>query len=186
MADRSKVKHLAFDMISKQMIVQKTIRLPFESIAVDIMIVEQNGLMASNLQTFYNERYWPTSDDEIVVTCLSKRHRTLCAISGNFKEGHLYYKRGSEMHEKQVYTCMKNKDDLVYVGSSSGSVYVFESLTGQYVKEIPFQKQSFSDMRVGTDSVEPSPVQKVSVNGTNHLLAVYEDDSFILLDQDAK
>ena len=46
-ADRSKVKHLAFDMISKQMIVQKTIRLPFESIAVDIMIVEQNGLMAS-------------------------------------------------------------------------------------------------------------------------------------------
>ena len=95
-ADRSKLKHLAFDMISKQLIVQKVIRLPFETMAIDILVVNQNGLMVSNLQAFYNERFWPVSDDEIVVTCLSKRHRTLCAISGSFKEGHLYYKRTSE------------------------------------------------------------------------------------------
>lgn len=38
-ADRSKLKHLAFDMISKQMIVQKVIRLPFEAIALDILVM---------------------------------------------------------------------------------------------------------------------------------------------------
>ena len=41
-------------------------------------------------------------------------------------------------------------------------------------------------MRMGQDNVQPSPVQKVGVNGFNHLLVVYEDNSFILLDQDAK
>ena len=182
-ADRSRVKHIVYDMIQRQMSVQRTIKFPFESIAVDLLIVEQNGLMASNLQTFYNEKFWPSTDDEVVVTCLSKRHRTLCAISGSFKEGHLYYKRASESQQaQQLFQCVKAKDDLVYVGSSTGSVYVYESLTGQYVKEIPFQRQSFADMRMGQHTVEPSPVQKVSINGSNHLLAVYEDNSFILLD----
>ena len=64
--------------------------------ALDILVMNQNGLMVSNLQTFYNERFWPATDDEIVVTCLSKRHRTLAAISGSFKDGHLYYKITSE------------------------------------------------------------------------------------------
>ena len=117
--------------------------------ALDVLIVNQNGLMVSNLQKFYNERFWPASDDEVVVTCLSKRHRTLAAVSGSFKEGHLYYKRTSDTHNCHTFTCVKSKDDLMYVGSSVGSVYVFESLTGQYVKEIPFQKQSFSEMRMG-------------------------------------
>ena len=95
-ADKLKVKHLAFDMMNKQLFVQKVVRLPFESLAVNLLHTSQNSLMVSNLQQFYNESMWPDTDDEVIVTCLSKRHRTLVAISGNFKQGHIYYKRMSE------------------------------------------------------------------------------------------
>lgn len=95
-ADKTKVKHLAFDMMSQQLIVQKVVRLPFESLAVNLMHTTQNSLMISNLQQFYSERLWPDTDDEVIITCLSKRHRTLVAVSGNFKQGHIYYKRMSE------------------------------------------------------------------------------------------
>jgi hypothetical protein len=75
---------------------------------------------------------------EVIVTLLSKTHRTICGVSGLSHEGKVYFKRQADLKLFSEFTSLHIKEDLLYVGSTSGSVYVFESINGHFFKEIPF------------------------------------------------
>lgn len=80
---------------------------------------------------------------EVIVTLLSKTHKTICAVSGLSHEGKIYFKRQADLKLFAEFTTLAVKEDLVYVGSTNGSIYVFESLNGNFFKEIPFQAALF-------------------------------------------
>ena len=67
-------------------------------------------------------------------------------------------------------------------------MYVFEKKSGLFVKEVPFQNDSFARKRMGGElsNFYNPPVTKVTLNTVNNLLVEYEDGSYLLLDQEGK
>jgi hypothetical protein len=122
--DRFMVKHYTYDQISKELNLFRQIKLPFESIAADCLV-----LRAAEIKQQMGE---------VIVTILSKTNRTICAVSGLSHEGKVYFKRQADLKLFAEFTSLTIKEDLVYVGSSIGSIYVFESVNGNFFKEIPF------------------------------------------------
>jgi hypothetical protein len=163
--DRFTIKHYLYDQISKEIGVIKQIKLPFEAIACECLVLKASEI---------NE-----PKGEILVTIIGKQGKTLCAVSGLSHEGKVYYKRtadGSVFHD---FTCIAIKQDLVYAGAKNGSVYVFESLSGNFFKEIPFQTAIFAPRRFEDFSPE---VTSVKINSQNHLEIEFSDMSCVTLD----
>lgn len=75
---------------------------------------------------------------------------------------------------------------MVYVGAKNGSIYVFESLSGHFFKEIPFQAALFQSKRMGESKLVCPPVTRVQVNQVNHLQVAFGDMTTLTLDQEAK
>ena len=94
-------------------------------------------------------------------------------------EGKVYFKRQADNKNLKDFTSLVVKEDLVYVGASNGSVYVFESINGNFFKEIPFQHNVFSRKRFDNATVA---VQRVQINSGNNLKVSFDDMSSIVLD----
>ena len=121
------------------------------------------------------------------MTLLSKNRKTICAVSGMSHPGKVYYKRQADQKIFKDFTSLAIKDDLIYAGASNGSVYVFESINGNFFKEIPFQTSIFNAKRIGMEAHSGNPsVLKVQVNQVNQLEVVFDDSSTVTLDQEAK
>jgi hypothetical protein len=82
------------------------------------------------------------------VTTLSKKDKTICAVSGLLHDGKVYFKRTADGKLFHEFSCIAANKDLLYVGATNGSVYVFESTTGNFFKEIPFQTSLFASLRL--------------------------------------
>lgn len=55
------------------------------------------------------------------------------------EQRHLFERKTTEeLHNVNQFTALEAIEDLIYVGANSGSIFVFESTTGLFVKEIPF------------------------------------------------
>lgn len=122
--DRFTIKHYLYDQIAKEIGLVNQIKLPFESIASDSLVLRANELNNDH--------------GEVILTVLSKNRQTICAVSGLSHPGKVYYKRQADQKIFPDFTSLTIKDDLIYVGGSNGSVYVFESINGNFFKEIPY------------------------------------------------
>ena len=77
--DRFTIKHYTYEQISKEVTLCRQIKLPFESIAADCLVMRATEIKQ------------PTG--EVVVNLLSKTRKTVCAVSGLSQEGKVYFKR---------------------------------------------------------------------------------------------
>lgn len=123
-SDRFTIKHYLYDQIAKEIGLINQIKLPFESIASDCLVLRAADIKEQN--------------GEVIMTVLSKNRKTICAVSGMSHPGKVYYKRQADQKIFKDFTSLAIKDDLIYAGASNGSVYVFESINGNFFKEIPF------------------------------------------------
>ena len=53
-------------------------------------------------------------------------------------DGSLHYMKTNKIADFKPFTCLQVNNNEIYAGSTNGSVYVFESRSGEYLKEIPF------------------------------------------------
>ena len=78
--------------MKKSLVIQDTITLPFESIAVDVLI--KNPQIVSNLKKSGSQVSFTSLREEFVISCVDKSKTQLCAISGSLRKGQIYFKVG--------------------------------------------------------------------------------------------
>ena len=101
----------------------------------------------------------------------------------------LVYRRDPDLGKFHPFTAIVAMGNLIYVGSSLGSIYVFGLAAGNFIKEIPYQESLFRRRRLGSEAESLSQrsfVQKINVNEQNILLTQFFDGSLIIFDQDQK
>jgi len=73
--------------------------------------------------------------DVLLFAVCKKTAKVTCCSA---VDGSLHYEKVNKIEGFKPFTCMWVNNNEIYVGSKSGSVYVFESRSGVYLKEIPF------------------------------------------------
>ena len=71
---------------------------------------------------------------ELFASCISAGE----LITINITQRKALYSRTVEDRSPSKFASVIGHDDHVYVGSTSGSVFMFASVSGLFIKEIPF------------------------------------------------
>jgi len=117
-ADRSRAKLFTYNFIEKELFLNKNVELPEEAGSAEIIPIQ----------------------DQILILSLSKEITRMSALAFLSHDQQVLYQRSPDLKNFYPFTTSTwDKQQLVYVGSTNGSVYVFEVTTGNFVKEIPFQ-----------------------------------------------
>jgi hypothetical protein len=101
--DRFTIKHYTYDQLSKEIMLTKQIKMPFESLTSDCLILRANDIKEEQA--------------EVIVMMLNKQKSTLVGVSGMSHEGKVYFKRQADLKTFHEFTSLVVKDDLVYVGA---------------------------------------------------------------------
>jgi len=120
-ADRTQTKLFYYNMINQSITLKHTVKF------------------ASEVSCAVIERIHP--ENTILVVALFKESRECATI--DFASSKELYRRKPDHKYFFPFTAVALKDDLAYIGAENGSIYVIESFTGAFVKEIPFQFVEF-------------------------------------------
>ena len=99
-----------------------------------------------------------------MISCVDKSKSQLWAISGSLRKGQIYFKVGHSQFKNRHFNCIKTRNDLLYIGLGNGDILILESLTGKYVKEIPYQPKLFSQLKSEHGNLAAFPVSNLQIN----------------------
>lgn len=114
--DKFSLKTFQFKVDSGEVELITNLKLAFEAAAVSI-------------SCFYDLR-----DILLFAVCKKSSSVTCCSAI----DGSLHYLKVNKIDKFKPFTCMSVHNNEIYAGSKGGSVYVFESRSGTFIKEIPF------------------------------------------------
>lgn len=61
---------------------------------------------------------------------------------------HELFKREADSKTQLKFTTVQGKEQYVYCGTLAGSVCVYETSTGTFIKEIPLQYAAFNNLKL--------------------------------------
>eukprot|EP00347_Sterkiella_histriomuscorum_P023961 403332785 len=151
------LKTLEYSVESQTVKISKSVRLPQE--VKQIQLVEEYGLIII---------LYKSGD----IQCINLT-------------GQLLYEQKSNEQDGQ-FTCLTIQRTQLVCGTQKGALVFFNVLNGTFIKQIPFQSKLLKPFYVEYHLQKQKSIQKIMLNSSDQLLVLYQDHSYIFLDQTTK